>query len=33
MVKHELLIISKNTGNNSIEVYNECIEILDKLLN
>jgi hypothetical protein len=28
-----LLIASKNAGNDSIEVYNECVEILDKLLN
>ncbi|KAJ3639492.1 hypothetical protein Zmor_002851 [Zophobas morio] len=27
-----LLIASKNAGNDSIEVYNECVEILDKLL-
>lgn len=29
----DLLIASKNAGNDSIEVYNECVEILDKLLN
>jgi uncharacterized protein YfkK (UPF0435 family) len=28
----DLLIASKNVGNDSIEVYNECVEILDKLL-
>jgi hypothetical protein len=28
----DLLIASKNAGNNSIEVHNECLEILDKLL-
>jgi uncharacterized protein YfkK (UPF0435 family) len=27
----DLLIASKNVGNDSIEVYNECVEILDKL--
>jgi hypothetical protein len=27
----DLLIASKNAGNDSIEVYNECVEILDKL--
>jgi hypothetical protein len=28
-----LLIASKNAGNDSFDVYNECVEILDKLLN
>jgi hypothetical protein len=28
----DLLIASKNAGNHSIEVHNECVEILDKLL-
>jgi uncharacterized protein YfkK (UPF0435 family) len=28
-----LLIASKNAGNDSTDVYNECVEILDKLLN
>jgi hypothetical protein len=28
----DLLIASKNAGNHLIEVYNECLEILDKLL-
>jgi uncharacterized protein YfkK (UPF0435 family) len=28
-----LLIASKNAGNDSINVYNECVEILDQLLN
>jgi uncharacterized protein YfkK (UPF0435 family) len=28
-----LLTASKNAGNDSIDVYNECVEILDKLLN
>jgi hypothetical protein len=27
----DLLIASKDAGNDSIEVYNECVEILDKL--
>jgi hypothetical protein len=27
----DLLIASKNAGNDAIEVYNECVEILDKL--
>jgi hypothetical protein len=28
----DLLIASKNAGNHSIEVHNECVKILDKLL-
>jgi hypothetical protein len=28
----DLLIASRNAGNDAIEVYNECVEILDKLL-
>jgi uncharacterized protein YfkK (UPF0435 family) len=28
-----LLMASKNAGNDSTDVYNECVEILDKLLN